>query len=163
MDTVYIATMSKHGGSPEFASTARSTDRHGDLRRACWTPGIALAHERGPDLSCYARRRDGLGWSKCGLSHFATSIELLAGCAHHGAVAPCALNGGAARRLGTTLDSVELARASLRAWPRYLHFALTETGLFRTIFAVPYEWPPHPIRPRPARRPQPVPALGRGA
>ena len=37
------------------------------------------------------------------------------------------------------------ARASLRAVGLgYLHFALTETGLFRTIFAVPYDWPATP-------------------
>ena len=43
------------------------------------------------------------------------------------------------------LNPAEFARASLRAVGLgYLNFALTETGLFRTIFAVPYEWPPSP-------------------
>ena len=47
--------------------------------------------------------------------------------------------------LSPTLGSAELARASLRAIGLgYLHFALTETGLFRTIFAVPFDWPSAP-------------------
>ena len=47
--------------------------------------------------------------------------------------------------LSSALDPAELARASLRAIGLgYLDFALTETGLFRTIFAVPYEWPSPP-------------------
>ncbi len=47
--------------------------------------------------------------------------------------------------LSPALGPAELARASLRAIGLgYLRFALTETGLFRTIFAVPYDWPATP-------------------
>jgi hypothetical protein len=47
--------------------------------------------------------------------------------------------------LDPSRDPAELARASLRAIGLgYLNFALSETGLFRTIFAVPYDWPSPP-------------------
>jgi len=105
-----MPTMSKARRQPRVRSTARSTYRHGDLRRALLDAGIALAQAAGLMLSCYARRRDGLGWSQMrpiGTSRVDWSCCRLV--AHHGAVAPCALNGGAADALSTTLDSVELA------------------------------------------------------
>src|SRR5262249_12518582 len=51
------------------------------------------------------------------------------------------------------LGAAEEARASLRAVGLgYLEFAFTETGLYRTIFWGPAEWPLTPIRPGPAPR-----------
>jgi AcrR family transcriptional regulator len=73
--------------------------------------------------------------------HFASRLELLRA-VRMAALSRLALSMEAELDpLSSTLGSAELARASLRAIGLgYLHFALTETGLFRTIFAVPYDW-----------------------
>ncbi len=124
----------------------RRTYRHGDLRRALLEAGIALAQAGGPDAVVLreATRRAGVV-PNAAYRHFASRLELLQ------AVRVAALSHLALSMeselgaLGTTLGSAELARASLRAVGiGYLHFALTETGLFRTIFAVPYVWPAAP-------------------
>jgi AcrR family transcriptional regulator len=125
---------------------ARSTYRHGDLRRALLESGIALAQTGGPDAVVLreATRRAGVV-PNAAYRHFASRMELLQ------AVRITALS-RLALSMETQLDALssalgpaELARASLRAVGLgYLHFALTETGLFRTMFAVPYEWPATP-------------------
>jgi len=124
----------------------RSTYRHGDLRRALLEAGITLANAGGPDAVVLreATRRAGVV-PNAAYRHFASRMELLQ------AVRMTALS-RLARAMEAQLDALspelgreELARASLRAIGLgYLHFALTETGLFRTIFAVPYEWPGTP-------------------
>src|SRR5947209_7411901 len=126
--------------------TSRSTYRHGDLRRALLEAGIVLAQSGGPDAVVLreATRRAGVV-PNAAYRHFASRMELLE------AVRMTALS-RLARSMEAQLDALdaglgpaELARASLRAIGLgYLHFALTETGLFRTIFAVPYEWPAPP-------------------
>jgi AcrR family transcriptional regulator len=124
----------------------RSTYRHGDLRRALLESGIALAQAGGPEAIVLreATRRAGVV-PNAAYRHFASRMELLQA-VRLTALSRLALSMEA--RLGTlsvTLGPAELARASLRAVGLgYLHFALTETGLFRTIFAVPYEWPATP-------------------
>jgi len=125
---------------------ARSTYRHGDLRRALLEAGIALAQSGGPDAVVLreATRRAGVV-PNAAYRHFASRMELIQ------AVRTMALSRLALSMeaqldaLSPALEPAELARASLRAIGLgYLHFALTETGLFRTIFAVPYEWPAPP-------------------
>jgi AcrR family transcriptional regulator len=120
----------------------RSTYRHGDLRRALLDAGIALAQAGGPDAIVLreATRRAGVV-PNAAYRHFASRQELLQ------AVRMAAL-GRLARSIEAKLDAVradlapvELARASLRAVGLgYLHFALAETGLFRTVFTEAHEW-----------------------
>jgi AcrR family transcriptional regulator len=127
-------------------SAARSTYRHGDLRRALLEAGIALAQSGGPDAVVLreATRRAGVV-PNAAYRHFASRLELL-GAVRMAALSRLALSMEAELgALSPTLGSAELARASLRAIGLgYLHFALTETGLFRTIFAVPFDWPSAP-------------------
>jgi AcrR family transcriptional regulator len=120
----------------------RSTYRHGDLRRALLDAGIALAQAGGPDAIVLreATRRAGVV-PNAAYRHFASRLELLQ------AVRMAALSRLALSiekkldAVGAGLGPVELARASLRAVGLgYLHFALTETGLFRTVFSEAHEW-----------------------
>jgi AcrR family transcriptional regulator len=124
----------------------RSTYRHGDLRRALLEAGIALAQIGGPDAVVLreATRRAGVV-PNAAYRHFASRLELLRA-VRMAALSRLALSMEAELdALSSTLGSAELARASLNAIGLgYLHFALTETGLFRTIFAVPYDWPGTP-------------------
>lgn len=118
---------------------ARSTYRHGDLRRALLEAGIALARAGGPGAIVLreATRRAGVA-PNAAYRHFASRQDLLE------AVRSAALSELAkameaelakARRSKTAEDT---ARANLRAvGAGYLRFALTETGLFRTAFATP--------------------------
>jgi AcrR family transcriptional regulator len=124
----------------------RTTYRHGDLRRALLEAGIALAQAGGPDAVVLreATRRAGVA-PNAAYRHFASRLALL-----H-AVRMAALSRLAVAietelgALSPALDPTQLARGSLRAVGLgYLNFALTETGLFRTIFAVPYDWPAAP-------------------
>ena len=104
--------------------------------------GIALAQAGGPDAVVLreATRRAGVA-PNAAYRHFASRLELLR------AVRMAALS-RLARSMEAELDALrpalgpaELARASLRAIGLgYLRFALTETGLFRAIFAVPDDW-----------------------
>jgi AcrR family transcriptional regulator len=123
----------------------RKTYRHGDLRRALLDAGVVLAQAGGPGAIVLreATRRAGVV-PNAAYRHFASRLELL-----H-AVRMAALS-RLARAMETELDALrtapgpELARASLRAVGiGYLNFAASETGLFRTIFAVPYDWPAPP-------------------
>ena len=127
----------------------RSTYRHGDLRRVLLEAGIALAQTGGPDAIVLreATRRAGVV-PNAAYRHFASRMELLQ------AVRMAALS-RLARSIETELDAVgadlgpvELARASLRAVGLgYLHFALNETGLFRTVFTESHEWgSPNPAK-----------------
>ncbi len=128
----------------------RSTYRHGDLRRALLEAGIALAQAGGPDAIVLreATRRAGVV-PNAAYRHFASRLELLRA-VRIAALSRLALSMEAELdALSPALEAAELARASLRAIGLgYLHFALTETGLFRTIFAVHYDWPapPDPAR-----------------
>jgi AcrR family transcriptional regulator len=121
---------------------ARSTYRHGDLRRALLEAGIALAEAGGPDAVVLreATRRAGVV-PNAAYRHFASRMDLLL------AVRMAALS-RLARSMETELGAVspglgpvELARASLRAVGiGYLRFALAQTGLFRAIFTGSHEW-----------------------
>jgi AcrR family transcriptional regulator len=118
---------------------ARTTYRHGDLRRALLEAGIALARAGGPHAIVLreATRRAGVA-PNAAYRHFASRQELLE------AVRSAALSELAnameaeiakVRRAKSAADG---ARANLGAvGAGYLHFAFTETGLFRTAFATP--------------------------
>ena len=118
---------------------ARSTYRHGDLRRALLDAGIELARRGGPDAGVLreATRRAGVV-PNAAYRHYASRDELLQ------AVRAAALSALAVaieaelaglRRSSSPADS---ARASLRAvGTGYLKFAQAEPGLFRTAFSVP--------------------------
>jgi AcrR family transcriptional regulator len=125
---------------------SRSTYRHGDLRRALLEAAITLAQTGGPDAVVLreATRRAGVV-PNAAYRHFASRLELLQA-VRVSALSRLALAMEAKLDAAkSALGSADLARASLRAVGLgYLHFALTETGLFRTIFAVPYDWPGTP-------------------
>lgn len=115
---------------------ARDTYRHGDLRRALVEAGIALARSGGPAAVTLreATRRAGVA-PNAAYRHFSSQQDLLQ------AVRSAALSAIAVameRELSTIqagLSPAAVARASLRAVGNgYLHFALTEPGLFRTAF-----------------------------
>ena len=124
---------------PRAKPPARTTYRHGDLRRALLEAGIALARAGGPHAIVLreATRRAGVA-PNAAYRHFASRQDLLE------AVRSAALSELAdameaemakVRRAKSAQDA---ARASLRAvGAGYLRFAFTETGLFRTAFATP--------------------------
>jgi AcrR family transcriptional regulator len=118
---------------------ARTTYRHGDLRRALLEAGIALARAGGPAAIVLreATRRAGVV-PNAAYRHFANRQDLLE-----------AVRSAALSELAKTMEAEigkmrrsrsaeEAARANLRAVGMgYLRFALKETGLFRTAFATP--------------------------
>jgi AcrR family transcriptional regulator len=115
---------------------ARSTYRHGDLRRALLDAGIELARGGGPDAVVLreATRRAGVV-PNAAYRHFASHHELLQ------AVRAAALSALAVAmetelgKLRRGRPPADFARASLRAiGTAYLRFAQTEPGLFRTAF-----------------------------
>ncbi|MDO9405188.1 MAG: TetR/AcrR family transcriptional regulator [Polaromonas sp.] len=119
------------------APQARSTYRHGDLRRALLDAGVALARAKGPDAVVLreATRRAGVA-PNAAYRHFESRQALLQ------AVRAAALS-AVAVAMETELAAVpaglspaDAARASVRAvGTGYLRFAMEETGLFRTAFA----------------------------
>ncbi|CAG9170845.1 hypothetical protein LMG23992_01852 [Cupriavidus laharis] len=120
---------------------ARTTYRHGDLRRALLEAGIDLAREGGPDAIVLreATRRAGVV-PNAAYRHFSSRQDLLqavrAAALSALAIAMEAELGGI--RPGSS--AAALARANLRAvGTGYLRFALSEPGLFRTAFSVPDE------------------------
>src|SRR5262245_8614684 len=139
----HMARVKHQGKTPRKGPPKRSTYRHGDLRRALLEAGIALARAGGPGAVVLreATRRAGVV-PNAAYRHFASRMELLQ------AVRLAALS-RLARAIEAKLDAIgadlapaEAARASLRAVGLgYLHFAFTETGLYRTIFWGPSEWP----------------------
>lgn len=123
--------------TPPIAPPARSTYRHGDLRRALLEAGIELARAGGPEAVVLreATRRAGVA-PNAAYRHFASRQALLQ------AVRAAALS-AVAQAMEAELAAVpaglspaDFARASVRAvGTGYLRFAQAETGLFRTAFA----------------------------
>jgi AcrR family transcriptional regulator len=120
---------------------ARSTYRHGDLRRALLEAGIELARQGGPDAVVLreATRQAGVV-PNAAYRHFASRTDLLK------AVRDTALSqvAGAMEaelaKVKASRSPAVFARASFRAvGVGYLKFALTERGLFRTAFTVTEE------------------------
>ena len=119
------------------APAARSTYRHGDLRRSLLAAGIALAQDGGPEAVVLreATRRAGVA-PNAAYRHFA-SREALLQAVRAAALSRLALAIEAElAAIGRRRHAAAFARASLRAvGAAYLRFALDETGLFRTAFA----------------------------
>jgi len=120
------------------APPARTTYRHGDLRRALLEAGIELARDGGPEAVVLreATRRAGVV-PNAAYRHFASRHELLL------AVRAAALS-AAARAMETQLAAIshdQPPAGYARAWVRaigvgYLRFAQDEPGLFRTAFVI---------------------------
>lgn len=120
------------------AGPARTTYRHGDLRRALLEAGIALAREGGPDAVVLreATRRAGVV-PNAAYRHFANRQDLL-DAVRSAALAELAvaIEHELAACETSALDRVARARAGLRAVGiGYLHFARAHPGLFRTAFS----------------------------
>ena len=135
MDSVHIfflMTATNRNNAP----AARTTYRHGDLRRALLDAGIELARLGGPDAVVLreATRRAGVA-PNAAYRHFANRDDLL------GAVRAAAVS-EAARAMEAEMallpakgTPVARAHAKVRAvGAGYLRFAHAETGLFRTAF-----------------------------
>jgi AcrR family transcriptional regulator len=128
--------MNRSAASP---TTARTTYRHGDLRRALLDAGVALARDGGPDAVVLreATRRAGVV-PNAAYRHFASRHELLL------AVRAQALSAAARAMEAELLAAVpreqppaDLARAQVRAiGAAYMRFAQAEPGLFRTAFVI---------------------------
>lgn len=132
---------------PPAAPAARSTYRHGDLRRVLLEAGIELARAGGPAAVVLreATRRAGVA-PNAAYRHFAGRDALLQAVR---AAALSAVAGAMEAELATlpsNLPPAEFARASVRAvGTGYLRFAVAEPGLFRTAFArsdVPFQATP---------------------
>src|SRR5215471_10443230 len=117
------------------APRARTTYRHGDLRRALLAAGIALARTGGPDAVVLreATRRAGVV-PNAAYRHFASRHALLQAVR---AAALASLATAMEKELARARKQHDVARASLRAIGiAYLRFAEREPGLFRTAFSV---------------------------
>ena len=118
-------------------AAARSTYRHGDLRRALLDAGIELARQGGPDAVVLreATRRAGVA-PNAAYRHFANRDDLL-GAVRAAAVAAAArfMEAELAQVSAATGTAAQQAHAQVRAeGAGYLRFAQAETGLFRTAF-----------------------------
>ncbi|MGJ7493926.1 TetR/AcrR family transcriptional regulator [Variovorax sp. RT4R15] len=115
---------------------ARSSYRHGDLRRALLDAGIELARGGGPDAVVLreATRRAGVV-PNAAYRHFASRLDLLRE-VRAAALAAVALSMETELAAAPAGGSpAEVARAGLRAiGTGYMRFARQETGLFRTAF-----------------------------
>ncbi|MDC5697559.1 TetR/AcrR family transcriptional regulator [Intrasporangium calvum] len=120
-------------------SVARETYHHGDLRRALVEEGLALASAGGPDAVVLreATRRAGVS-ANAAYRHFADRDALLAAVVSRAQARAADVIAEAIAEVDESCDPAALARARFRAvGVGYLRFALTESGLFRTAFAVP--------------------------
>ena len=121
----------------------RSTYRHGDLRRALLDAGIDLARAGGPEAVVLreATRRAGVV-PNAAYRHFGSRQALLQAVRAAALAALAAAMEAELARLRRRRPEAGYARASLRAvGAAYLHFALNETGLFRTAFGRPLPAP----------------------
>jgi AcrR family transcriptional regulator len=137
MDAVHMKVPMSTPAS--ISPPARSTYRHGDLRRALLEAGVDLARAGGPEAVVLreATRRAGVV-PNAAYRHFASRQDLLqavrAAALSHAAMAMEA----ELATLRTDQSPLDHARAGVRAvGTGYLRFALAETGLFRTAFAAP--------------------------
>ena len=123
---------------PESLPPARSTYRHGDLRRALLDAGIELARDGGPSAVVLreATRRVGVV-PNAAYRHFASRHDLLLAVR---AAAPSEAAKAMERELAVLpcdQPPAGFARAQVRAiGTAYLRFAQAQPGLFRTAFVV---------------------------
>jgi AcrR family transcriptional regulator len=118
---------------------ARTTYRHGDLRRALIAAGLDMARAGGPDAIVLreATRRTGVA-PNAAYRHFADrrGLQSAVSMAARGMVA--AAMADEQEHLPAVGDPCEAARARMIAvGVAYLRFAQTEPGWFRTAFTVP--------------------------
>lgn len=117
---------------------ARSSYRHGDLRRALIDAGVQLARIGGPDAVVLreATRQVGVV-PNAAYRHFADRSDLLqAVCSAAQSALAIAMESELAACPRNT-NAADIARARLRAvGTGYLRFAQAEPGLFRTAFSV---------------------------
>ena len=119
-------------------ATARSTYRHGDLRRALLEAGIALARSGGPDAVVLreATRRAGVA-PNAAYRHFDSRKALLYAVRSAALAAVARAMEAELAALPQDLSPAEFARANVRAvGAGYLRFAQAESGLFRTAFGL---------------------------
>lgn len=134
MDSVHIEVFMNV--TKRNSPTARSTYRHGDLRRALLDAGIELARQGGPDAVVLREvtRRAGVA-PNAAYRHFANRSDLL-GAVRAAAVAAVAEAMEAElAQVPATGTPTQQAHARVRAvGAGYMRFAHAETGLFRTAF-----------------------------
>jgi AcrR family transcriptional regulator len=115
---------------------ARSTYRHGDLRRALLDAGIELARQGGPDAVVLreATRRAGVA-PNAAYRHFANRGDLLDAVRAAAVAAVAQAMEAELAQVPAAGTATEQAHAKVRAvGAGYLRFAHAETGLFRTAF-----------------------------
>ncbi|RSZ41031.1 MULTISPECIES: TetR/AcrR family transcriptional regulator [unclassified Variovorax] len=123
---------------PDSLPPARSTYRHGDLRRALLEAGIELARDGGPGAVVLreATRRAGVV-PNAAYRHFGSRQELLLA-VREAALAAAAI--AMERELAAQpcdQPPADFARGQVRAiGTAYLRFAQAEPGLFRTAFVI---------------------------
>lgn len=118
-------------------TAARGTYHHGDLRNALLQAGAELAESGGPDAVTIRAAARGAGVTPtAAYRHFADHAELLGAVRHLAMERLSAAMTRYLRRLPATSDDpVAAAVDRLRSTGRgYIHFALSEPGLFRTAF-----------------------------
>lgn len=126
---------------PSPVPPARSTYRHGDLRRALLEAGVELARAGGPEAVVLreATRRAGVV-PNAAYRHFASRQALLQAVRAAALAAVATAMEAELAALKTDGDPADAARAAVRAiGAGYLRFAQTETGLFRTAFGAPVD------------------------
>ncbi len=126
---------------PSLVPPARSTYRHGDLRRALLEAGVELARAGGPEAVVLreATRRAGVV-PNAAYRHFASRQALLQAVRAAALAAVATAMEAELASFRTDGDPAEAARAMLRAvGAGYLRFAQAETGLFRTAFGPPVD------------------------
>jgi AcrR family transcriptional regulator len=115
---------------------ARSSYRHGDLRRALLDAGIELARTGGPGAVVLreATRRAGVV-PNAAYRHYASRLELLREVRAAALAAVALAMETELAAVATSASPADAARAGLRAiGAGYLRYACTEAGLFRTAF-----------------------------
>ena len=123
---------------PESLPPARSTYRHGDLRRALLDAGIELARDGGPDAVVLreATRRVGVV-PNAAYRHFGSRQELLLAVRAEALAAAAGAMEKELAVLPCDQPPADFARAQVRAiGTAYLGFAQAEPGLFRTAFVI---------------------------
>ncbi|WP_426390373.1 TetR/AcrR family transcriptional regulator [Variovorax sp. R-27] len=128
----------KLNNAPDSLPPARSTYRHGDLRRALLDAGIELARDGGPGAVVLreATRRAGVV-PNAAYRHFGSRQELLLAVREAALAAAATAMEKELAVLPCDQPPADFARAQVRAvGTAYLRFAQAEPGLFRTAFVI---------------------------